>query len=71
VTADDLERLYATEAFGPVRVMRAFLPLLRASADPDLAAMPQVRSGASAGVAAGQDGRSGVTSTTPQRVTSQ
>ena len=34
VTASDLERVYATNVFGPVRVMRAFLPLLRASADP-------------------------------------
>ena len=34
VTADDLEHVYATNVFGPVRVLQAFLPLLRASADP-------------------------------------
>ena len=34
VDASDLERVYATNVFGAVRVMQAFLPLLRASADP-------------------------------------
>jgi NAD(P)-dependent dehydrogenase (short-subunit alcohol dehydrogenase family) len=34
VTAADLERVYATNVFGPVRVMQAFLPLLRTAGDP-------------------------------------
>jgi NAD(P)-dependent dehydrogenase (short-subunit alcohol dehydrogenase family) len=34
VTADDLQHVYATNVFGSVRVLQAFLPLLRAGADP-------------------------------------
>jgi NAD(P)-dependent dehydrogenase (short-subunit alcohol dehydrogenase family) len=34
VNADDLERVYATNVLGPVRVLQAFLPLLRAGTDP-------------------------------------
>ncbi|WP_336029019.1 SDR family NAD(P)-dependent oxidoreductase [Geodermatophilus sp. FMUSA9-8] len=34
VTATDLEQVYAVNVFGPVRVLHAFLPLLRASDDP-------------------------------------